>query len=416
MAQQPSNWIRFINGGAASTATGAAALLAELHGIALAPLADAAARGTFTAHAVQLALQAARAEMAEPDPHGLTLDERAAIYLYTLEVSPGYRELNRKLWHSIAAARDDFNYTKILQTALAKLPVFDGGIWRSINVDFETLRATYGVGSRVAWLSFNSCTVDGDIAQQFLGYGKRTLFMVDRGHDGVNISSYSSFPGESEILLPPAIELEVQAVISPSADLTIVHLAQVPIAVPTGVVRIKSAWPGAIGELMYCGGPKLNPQRRHVLTWIGGENPPTGPPGGELWDIQPTMTGHYTIKSAWPGATGELMYCGGAKLNEERRHVLTWIGGENPPTGPPGGELWDISVAASGSFMIKSAWPGATGEILYCGGHTLNPQRRHVLTWIGGELPPTGPPGGELWDIQAVAVEEGIPPEPEPEV
>ena len=79
-----------------------------------------------------------------------------------------------------------------------------------------------------------------------------------------------------------------------------------------------------------------------MLTWIGGELPPTGPPGGELWDIQPTMTGHYTIKSAWPGATGEFLYCGGSKLNEERRHVLTWLGGELPPTSPPGGELWDI--------------------------------------------------------------------------
>ena len=117
----------------------------------------------------------------------------------------------------------------------------------------------------------------------------------------------------------------------------------VPIAVPTGVVRIKSAWPGATGEFMYCTGLKLNPERRRVLTWFERETlPPTGPRGGELWDIQPTMTGHYTIKSAWPGATGELMYCGGSKLNEELRHVLTWIGGENPPTGPPGGELWDI--------------------------------------------------------------------------
>ncbi len=221
---QPSNWIRFTNGGAAGPAASAAALLAELRGIALLPLADAA-RGTFTAHAVQLARQAAAA-MVGPDPNGLSLDERAAIYLYTLEVNPGYRELNRKLRDSIAAARADFNYTKLLQTALAKIPAFDGGIWRSINVDFEEIRASHEVGSRVAWLSFNSCTVDGDVAKQFLGHGMRTLFMVDKGHTAVDIRDYSSLP-ESEILLPAGIELEVKAVISLSTEVTIVHLAQV---------------------------------------------------------------------------------------------------------------------------------------------------------------------------------------------
>ncbi len=239
MAQPPSNWIRFTNGGAAGAAGSAAALLAELRGIALLPLADAA-RGTFTAHAVQLAREAAAA-MVGPARwiHGLSLDERAAIYLYTLEVNPGYRELNRKLRNSLAAARADFNYTKLLQTALAKLPAFDGGIWRSINVDFEEIRASHGVGSRVAWLSFNSCTVDGDTAQQFLGHGTRTLFMVDKGHTGVDIRDYSSLP-ESEILLPAGIELEVKAVISPSADLAIVHLAQVldapPVAESAGLI------------------------------------------------------------------------------------------------------------------------------------------------------------------------------------
>ena len=63
--------------------------------------------------------------------------------------------------------------------------------------------------------------------------------MVDKGHTGVDIRDYSSLP-ESEILLPPGIELEVKAVISPSADLTIVHLAQVldapPVAESAGLI------------------------------------------------------------------------------------------------------------------------------------------------------------------------------------
>ena len=210
---------------------------------------------------------------------------------------------------------------------------------------------------------------------------------------------------------------------------------------------------------MYCGGPKLNDQRRHVLTWIGGAPPPTEPAGGELWDISMTPTGNFMIKSAWPGeGGGEILYCGGPKLNDQRRRVLTWIGGELPPTGPAGGELWDIQpdtpcpghhfrdcedaiakelslimpddlangitmdgarslnmtkgdaarlpagcnlkpVVPAGLYTIKSAWAGGKGEMMYCGGPKLNDQRRHVLTWIGGAPPPTGPAGGELWDI-----------------
>ena len=169
--------------------------------------------------------------------------------------------------------------------------------------------------------------------------------------------------------------------------------------IPTGVVVIKSAWPRAAGELLYCGATTLNAKRRHVLTWIGGAQPPTAPPGGELWDIQPTKNGHYTIKSAWPGAAGELLYCGATTLNAGRRHVLTRVGGARPRTTPPGGELWDIQPTKTGHYTIKSAWPGAAGELLYCGATALNAGRRHVLTWIGGARPPTTPPGGELWEV-----------------
>ena len=73
---QPSNWIRFTSG-AADAAPSGSSLLAELSSTPLLPLAEAAA-GTFSAHAVHLARQRATA-MVSPDPHGLSVDERAAI-------------------------------------------------------------------------------------------------------------------------------------------------------------------------------------------------------------------------------------------------------------------------------------------------------------------------------------------------
>ena len=227
---QPSNWIRLASG-AADCADGdtAAALLAELAGVPLQSIASAATN-TFSGITVQIARQAAAA-MVVPDPYGLSVDERAALYAYTLEANPGYRELNARLravecTGSLEVARPDFPYTKLLQTALQKLPVFKGGIWRGVRIDFAHLSDKYTIGSLVCWLSFNSCTVDGDTALQFMAGGPRTLFMVDNGHSAVDIREYSSMP-ESEILLPVGTQLEVTALLPVADDLTIVHLKQV---------------------------------------------------------------------------------------------------------------------------------------------------------------------------------------------
>ena len=155
-------------------------------------------------------------------------------------MTPGYRELNAQLRSGdLVAARPHFPYSKLLQTALEKMPAFPGGIWRAIDVDFAALRDTHQKGSRVAWLQFNSCTTDGETLLHFAGGGSRTLFMVDAGHSGVDVREYSDLP-ESEVLLAAGTELEVTTIIPASADLTIVHLKQVEPAAPAPAPAVES--------------------------------------------------------------------------------------------------------------------------------------------------------------------------------
>jgi len=167
--------------------------------------------------------------------------------------------------------------------------------------------------------------------------------------------------------------------------------------VPTGRVTIKSP---TFNEYLYCAKLKLNGQRRHVFTWSSpGQRPPTDPQGGEYWNIERvTRNGEdvYTIRSEW---ARELLYVGGCKLNDQRRNLLTWFGGEAPPTTPAGGEFWKIEHCAfdTSKWTIRSA---IHEELLYVGGTMFDDQRRHGLTWVGGCDPPTTPPFGHLWTIE----------------
>lgn len=183
------------------------------------PLIEAAA-AAFDQQSIQLALRVAGA--ARPCPNGLSIDERAAIYLYTMEVRPGYRELNVRLRGDLAAARPYFSFAKLLNSALAKLPIFEGGIWRALtNVD----ASAYSVEDRLSWSQFNSCTVASDTVQQFLGPGQSLLFMIDAGHCGVDIRQYSALD-ESDVLLPAGVEVEVLMIL-PDRHRTIMHVKQI---------------------------------------------------------------------------------------------------------------------------------------------------------------------------------------------
>ncbi|CAF0860806.1 unnamed protein product [Adineta ricciae] len=153
---------------------------------------------------------------------GLTIDERAAIYLYSMDSL--YRQLN-------AALRDQnreklipwFLYLKLYLTALWKLPDERGTIWRGVKADLSN---QFKERETFIWWGFSSCTTSLQQAELFLGKtGKRTLFNIDSLH-GKLIQNHSHHPNEREVLLLPCSYFQVLGCIDQGHGLRIIHIRQ----------------------------------------------------------------------------------------------------------------------------------------------------------------------------------------------
>ncbi|CAF1662878.1 unnamed protein product, partial [Adineta ricciae] len=176
---------------------------------------------------VQMALD----ETPEHPPDGLTVDESAAIRLYTIEWQPPYKSLYSMLNFTLKKGNRDevrpyFKYMKLLLTALVKLSCAPPStVWRGVTKD---LSKDFPPGTLVTWWPFSSCTIELRVLESnvYLGTtGNRTLFSVE-AINGRIISAYSHFVTEDEILLLPGTFMIVQSQFIPAPDLHIIHLKQ----------------------------------------------------------------------------------------------------------------------------------------------------------------------------------------------
>ncbi|CAF5172336.1 unnamed protein product, partial [Rotaria sp. Silwood1] len=74
-----------------------------------------------------------------PSEHGLTRDQSAAVYIYTMEWGDTtlYRVLNRALRsENRQEVKVWFPYLKLFDTALDKLPTVKEVVWRCVPLDF----------------------------------------------------------------------------------------------------------------------------------------------------------------------------------------------------------------------------------------------------------------------------------------
>ncbi|CAF0866814.1 unnamed protein product [Rotaria sordida] len=152
---------------------------------------------------VELALN----ETPEQPPDGLTIDESAAIRLYTIEWTENQRSLYSMLNYTLKKdtrenLRPYFKYLKLFLTALAKLPCAPSStIWRGVPMD---LSAQFPLGTSVIWWAFSSCTTS-------LAVLENNMYLGDT----------------DEILLLPGTKMIVQSQLSPAPDLHIIHLKQI---------------------------------------------------------------------------------------------------------------------------------------------------------------------------------------------
>ena len=190
-----------------------------------APLAD-------TIHNLKFYVQMALNETPEQPPDGLTIDESAAIRLYTIEWEKPHRSLYSLLNYILMKndrelLRPYFKYLKLFITALVKLPCTPQlTIWRGVT---KNLSEQFLTETPVTWWAFSSCTTTLPVLKNntYLGNtGDRTLFSVE-AINGRRISAHSHFVTEDEILLLPGTHMIVQSQFSPGDNLHIIHMKQV---------------------------------------------------------------------------------------------------------------------------------------------------------------------------------------------
>ncbi|CAF1314898.1 unnamed protein product [Didymodactylos carnosus] len=126
---------------------------------------------------------------------GLTPDESAALYLYSLQSPEGqlsfYLMFNRALRDEDRSNLVPFtDYYSLFKAAMKKLPSIQDRVWRGVNGD---LSKKYRPGTMHVWWGASSCTDIVKVTDTFLDKTTpRTLFNI-KCYDGKSIRHHSYF-------------------------------------------------------------------------------------------------------------------------------------------------------------------------------------------------------------------------------
>ena len=198
----------------------------------LLPLAKACVPLVGIVYNISRFVEIAINETPEVPPDGLTIDESAAIRLYTMQWPNPHSSLYKMLNCAFKMGNRNelqpyFKYLKVLLTALVKLQcVPQQTVWRGVTSD---LSGAFPPDTVVTWWRFSSCTTRMPVLENdnFLGNtGPRTLFSIET-INGRSIRAHSHFATEDEILLLPGTRMIVQSQLNPAPDLHIIHLKQI---------------------------------------------------------------------------------------------------------------------------------------------------------------------------------------------
>jgi len=143
---------------------------------------------------------------------GLTIDEMAAIQLYTQQ-SCLYPNLNAALRdHAQPEKLHPFlPYLRLLLNGLHKLPLVNMRVYRGVKLDLHE-RYQQLKDEVFTWWAFSSTTRHKENAEQFAGSkdsdGHGTLFIIDA--IGVDIAEFSAFPDEGELMLLPGTSIKMK--------------------------------------------------------------------------------------------------------------------------------------------------------------------------------------------------------------
>ncbi|CAF0965370.1 unnamed protein product [Adineta steineri] len=169
-------------------------------------------------------IQIAKTECHFPSEHGLTREESAAIYIYTMDWGEQslYRVLNGLLRNKDRTVLVSWHgYLKLFDTALKKLPSQHINLWRGVNLDISK---NFKEGEELTWWNITSSSSLVNVVKQFLGPSS-TLFLIE-AKNGKLIAPYSNFPDENEVILGLGTRVRVVGDPLDFPSLNVVHLVQ----------------------------------------------------------------------------------------------------------------------------------------------------------------------------------------------
>jgi hypothetical protein len=137
----------------------------------------------------------------------LTLDESAAIYLYTMS-TPFFSRLNIALRaENRHELKPWFAFLKLFMTALEKLPPLKKVVvWRAIST---VVSSNLNANNTQIWWSVNSCSTDMEVLDAFLGE-EGTVFAIEV-INGKQIDEYSAMKMEKEVILMPGTRVRAKS-------------------------------------------------------------------------------------------------------------------------------------------------------------------------------------------------------------
>jgi hypothetical protein len=181
---------------------------------------------------------AAKDQCPKPPPDGLSVDESAAIMLYTMCWKPQNKCLHVAL--NAALRSEDrtkielwLPYLKLFLTALERLPSLNQTVYRGIKQDMQK---DYRNGEALIWWGVSSCTASVDALQSEVFVdttGVRTVFAIECT-SAKDIHNHSSQPSDNEILLLPATQFKIVACLDQGQDL---HKIQLQETTPSSPLR-----------------------------------------------------------------------------------------------------------------------------------------------------------------------------------
>ena len=153
----------------------------------------------------------AKASCRRENPHGLTHDEAAAIYLYSMQGDPYcLHEYLEKAWKT-----DDrsqmmpwFRYLKLLRTALDKLPDVKGEVWKGTEYD-PILANTLLSNALPLYTCMGSCSTSMNELKRDLQEKSitRMMFAGYESADAKNMAGYTE-SNSNQVLIWPGIKLK----------------------------------------------------------------------------------------------------------------------------------------------------------------------------------------------------------------